>query len=156
MQAVGELDQDHPRILGDREQKLPVVLDLPVLGRIERQVPDFRQAVDDFGDLLSELSLDLIDGNAGVLDDVVNETTSDGDRIELEIDQNLGDLDTMGDVLVAGEAFLTLVRPLAEVIGAREQVTIEPFGQALVDPRWKRFFPDRACRHNSPASAKLM
>src|SRR5688500_20194217 len=97
MQAVGKLDQDHPRILGDREQQLPVILDLTVLGGIERQMPDFRQAVDDFGDLLSELSLDLIDGNAGVPDDVVNETTGDGERIQLASAKDHRGPETAGD-----------------------------------------------------------
>ena len=59
VQAVGELDQDDARILGDRQQQLAVVLDLPFLARGQRQVGDLGQPVDDLRDFLAELALDI-------------------------------------------------------------------------------------------------
>ena len=61
VQAVGELDEDDARVLRDRQQQLAVVLDLPLLRRVERQLADLRQAVDDLRDLLAELALDVGD-----------------------------------------------------------------------------------------------
>jgi hypothetical protein len=156
VQAVGELDQDDAGVLGNREEQLPVVLDLPLLGRVERKVADLGEAVDDFGYLFSELCLYFVDADASVLYYVVDESTGDGDRIQLQINQDLRDLDAMRYVLVPGKALLPFVRPLAEAIGARKQVAVEPFRKALHDPCWKRFFLDCAGRHNSPASAKLI
>jgi len=70
VQSVRELDQDDPHILRDGQQQLPVVLDLSFLCRVERQVSDLGQPVDDLRDLLPELLLDVGDRDRGVLDDV--------------------------------------------------------------------------------------
>ena len=53
------LIENDARILRDRQQQLAVILDLPLLRRVERQVADLRQAIDDLGDLLAELRLDV-------------------------------------------------------------------------------------------------
>ena len=59
VQPVGQLDDDDARVLGDRHQQLAVVLDLPLLGGVQRQVADLRQPVDDLRDLVAELALDV-------------------------------------------------------------------------------------------------
>jgi hypothetical protein len=126
VQAVGELDDDDARVLGDREQELAVALDLPLLRRAAGgQLGDLRQAVDDRGDLLAELRLDVGEREPRVLDDVVQQTAGDGDRVELQVGEDLRDLDRMRDVRVAGIAKLAAMRPLAELVGAHEQVAIE-------------------------------
>src|SRR5438270_8987352 len=52
VQPIGELDDDDPRVFGDREQQLAVALDLPLLRRPSRgQLGNLRQAVDDARDL---------------------------------------------------------------------------------------------------------
>ena len=73
VKAVRKLDEDDARILRDREEQLSVVLDLPFLRRVERQVSDLREPVDDLRNLGSEHLLDLRDRDVGVLDDVVNQ-----------------------------------------------------------------------------------
>ena len=156
VQAVCELDQNHSRVLRDRQQQLAVVLDLSVLRRVEREMADLRQAVDYFGDLLSELALDLLDADGGVLDDVVNESAGDSYRVELEVGQNLGDFDAMRDEILARETLLSKVRGFAEPIGAQKQLLIETLGKrlAVIVPSGNDGLGfDR--RHNSPASAKL-
>ena len=120
VQTVGKLDQDDAGILGDRQQQLAIILDLAVLGRVERQMADLGQAIDDLGDLLAELRFDVVDGYCGVFDDVVDQPAGNGGRIELQIDEDLGDFDAVRDVPVAGETLLALVRALAEPIGAPE------------------------------------
>jgi len=73
VQAIRELDQDYPRVLCDREKELAIVLDLPFLRRVERQMTDLRQTIDDLGDLFAKLRFDIVDGNTGVFDDVVDQ-----------------------------------------------------------------------------------
>ena len=88
----------------------------------------------------------------------MDQAAGDGRRIQLQVDEDLGDFDAVGDVFVAGKALLPLVGALAEPIGALEQLPVQTFRKSLLQPGWKRslLFLDRACRHNSPASAKLM
>jgi len=59
VQAIGELDDDDARVLGDREQQLAVVLDLSLLRRPERPTRDLRQPIHDRRDLLTDLALDV-------------------------------------------------------------------------------------------------
>ncbi len=59
VQAVGELDQDHPDVPGHRDQHLAVVLGLAVVAALEGDAAQLRHAVHQPGDLLAELSLDL-------------------------------------------------------------------------------------------------
>ena len=57
VQAIGQLHDDDARVLRDRQQQLAIALDLPLLRRSAgRQLGDLGQAVDDRGDLLSELA----------------------------------------------------------------------------------------------------
>src|SRR6476620_2349687 len=70
VQTVGELDEYDASILRDREQELAVILDLSFLRRVERQMTDLRQSIDDLRDLFSELSFDVRNGDIGVFDDV--------------------------------------------------------------------------------------
>ena len=94
VQPVGELDDDDARILRDRQQQLAIVLDLPLLRRAaDGSLRDLGQAVDDLGDLLAELALDVGDGDRRVLDDVVDQPARDGDRVELQLGEDLRDLD---------------------------------------------------------------
>jgi hypothetical protein len=120
-------------------------------------VADLGQPVHYLSDFLSELRLDVLDGDSGVLDHVVDEPTGNRHRIELQVDQNLRHFDAVGDKVLPGEPFLAHVGALAEAIGADEQVLIDFLGQALLYPlRDSLFFLHSASSHNSPASAKLM
>src|SRR5204863_6601382 len=58
VQPVRELDDDDARVLRDGQEQLAIALDLPLLLRsTARQLGDLREAVDDGGDLLPELTL---------------------------------------------------------------------------------------------------
>jgi len=95
VQPVRELDQDDADILRDREEQLSVVLDLPLLARLERDVADLRDAIDDPRDLLSELFRDVGHGDGRILHDIVDETAGDGARIETQLGQDLRDFDAV-------------------------------------------------------------
>src|SRR6266545_4033042 len=92
---------------------------------------DLCQTVDDLRDLLPELRLDLGDVDGGVLDDVVNQSTGDGNGVELEIRENLRDLHAVGHEVLARQALLPKVGGFAEAIGAGEQFLVEPLRERL-------------------------
>src|SRR5215212_1542645 len=59
VQAVRKLDDDDARIFRNRKKELAIILDLPVLRGIDRQMPDLGQAIDDLRDLSSEMRFDF-------------------------------------------------------------------------------------------------
>ena len=59
VQAIGELDQDDPDVRGHRDHHLAVVLSLRLVAGLERQAGQLRDAVDQAGDLLAEVLLDV-------------------------------------------------------------------------------------------------
>src|SRR5213076_613594 len=95
------------------------------------------------------------DRDAGVLHDVVDQPAGDGHGVELQLGENLGDLDAVGDERLAGETLLAAMRLFAEAIGAREQVAVETIRLERARPARNQLV-ERRCRHNSPASAKLV
>ncbi len=160
VQAVGELDDDDARVLGDREEQLAIALDLPLLRRsARRQLGDLREPVDDVGDRTPELLLHVGDRELGVFDDVVEQPGGDGHRIELQLGEDLRDLDRVRDVRLARVAALAAVRLLAEAIGAHEQFAIElVVERRLVFAPTRHHLADGRARggHSNPASAKLV
>ena len=77
VQPVGQLDQQHPKVLRHRHQELAEVLRLRVLDGGELQVGELGHPVHELRDLVSEAERDLRIGREGVLDGVVQER---GDR----------------------------------------------------------------------------
>ncbi len=117
VQPVGELDQDHPQVLGHRHEELAEVLGLLGLGRGELQVGQLGDAVHQLGHLGAELARDLGIGRAGVLDRVVQQRGDDGRVVELHLGQDRGDRDGMGEIGLARVAQLPLVHLRAVVVG---------------------------------------
>ena len=104
-----------------------------------------------------EFSLDVLDGDGGVFDDVVDQPAGDGHRIELQVDEDLRDFDAVGDVVLARQPLLPLVGALAEAIGAQERLVVEALGKRLTIVVPTRNYSVRFdSSHSSPASAKLM
>ncbi len=56
MQPVGKLDQQDPDVPGHRDDHLADVLGLGKLARLELELVELREAVDDLRDILAELS----------------------------------------------------------------------------------------------------
>ena len=88
-------------------------------------------AVLGLGDIGPELLLDIGDRDRRVFDDIVDQAAGDRDRVELEISEDLGDLDAVRDVRIAGEPFLAGVCPVAELVRAHQKVAIEPLGDRI-------------------------
>ena len=92
VQAVGELDQQHPHVVGDGEEKLAQVLRLLRLLGDEVKLFQLGQAFDQQADLMAEQAIDLGAGSVGVFDRVVQERCGDGSVVELQVGEDRGDL----------------------------------------------------------------
>ena len=118
VEAVGQLDQDHPDVGGHRHHHLAVVLGLPLVAALEGDPGQLGDAVDQLGDLLAELGPDLLQAGAGVLDRVVEQGGAEGLGVEPHAGADLGHADRVGDELVARAAQLVGVAVAGEVEGA--------------------------------------
>ena len=106
VQPVGELDQQHADVLGHRQQQLAEVLGLRGLRRLQLELVELGDAVDQPRHGPAEQPLDLLERGAGVLDGVVQQGGRDRGAVELEAGQDAGDLDRMVEVGVARGAQL--------------------------------------------------
>ena len=106
MQPVGELDQQHPHVVGDREQELAQVLGLLGLLGDEVEPLQLGQALDQRADLAAEHLVDLGAGRRRVLDRVVQQRRRDGGVVELEVGEDRRDFERMGEIGVARGALL--------------------------------------------------
>ena len=131
VQPVAQLDDDDPRVLGDRQQQLPVVLDL-LLGRAaEGEAGDLGEAVHDAGDLAAELAGDVLGADVGVLHHVVQQRGGDGGGVEQLLGEDERDRDAVGDEVLARHPLLAPVGGRAEAEGPIDQVHVQPVGVLL-------------------------
>ena len=131
VQAIGELDQQHADIVGDRQQQLAQVLGLLGLARDQFQPLQLGQALDQRADLVAENLVDLGAGRLGILDRVVQQRGDDGGVVELEVGQDRRDFERMREIGIAGGAGLRAMRLHGVDIGAVEQVLV---GVGIVGP----------------------
>ena len=116
MQAVGELDEDHPQVVGRGHRHLLEVLGLGLLVRLE-DGGELADPVHDLGDLPAEDRLELGLGGAGVLEDVVQQRRGDGPVVHAHLGQDVGYRQRVRDVVVARAALLPVVGGAGEFIG---------------------------------------
>ncbi len=139
VQAVGKFDEQHARIVGDGEQKLSKALGLlRVFGR-EVELVELGQSFDEAADLRPEHAVDVVAGDFCVFDGVVQHRSDDRRIVELEIGEDGGDFERMGEIGIAGGALLRPMRFHGEHIGAIEQifiglgiVTLHPIDQLVL------------------------
>ena len=121
VQAVGELDQQHAHVVGDRQQELAQVLRLLRFLGDEVELLELGQALDQRADIVAEHLVDLGAGRGGVLDRVVQQRGGDGRIVELEVGQDRRDFERMREIGIAGGALLLAMRLHGVDIGAVEQ-----------------------------------
>src|SRR3989475_3271721 len=171
VQPVGELDDDDAGVARDRHQQLAIVLRLFFGSRTEVQRGDLREAVDQISDFVAEVPPQHVQGDVGVLDDVVQQGRRDRRRIHLLLGQNRRDGHAVRHEVGPRQTLLPLVRLRADPVGARQDVEVEAVvlrRDGLRELRRENgpcpragccaggFRPHaRRARHNSPASAKL-
>jgi hypothetical protein len=124
VEPIGELDEEDPDVAGHRHDHLPDILCLRQLTAPELQLVQLRQAVDDPGDLVAELLLDVPEADIRVLDRVVQERRGEGRGVEPEIREDRGHGDGVLDVGLAREAVLALVRILGEPVRTFQQLRV--------------------------------
>ena len=109
VEAVGQLDQDHPDVGGHRDHHLPVVLGLLLVAAVEGDPRQLGDAVDELGDVVAEALAHVVERRGRVLDRVVQEAGADRLRVEAHARADLRHADRVGDELLARAAALVRV-----------------------------------------------
>ena len=121
VQPVGELDQQHAHVLGDRQQQLAQVFRLLRLLRDEVELLQLGQALDQLADVGTEQLVDLRPRRRRVLDRVVQQRDRDRRLVEMHVGQDGGDFERMREVRVARGALLMTMLLHGIDIGPVEQ-----------------------------------
>jgi len=109
VQAIRQLDEDDANIVDHRQQHLAEVLDLPFFARRQRDGPELGHALDDVGHVAAETLAQRVRGGQGVFQHVVQQPGGHADGIELHAGQDVGHLERVHQVWLAGMAHLPLV-----------------------------------------------
>ena len=125
VQAVGELDQQHAHVFGDRQQQLAQVLRLLGLLGDEVELLELGQALDQLADFRAEQLVDLGAGRGGVLDRVVQQRDRDGRLVEMHVGEDRGDFERMREIGIAGGALLMAMLLHGVDIGLVEQRLVD-------------------------------
>ncbi len=160
VQPVGELDEQDAHVLRHRDEHLAHRRGLLLFLRVELEAVELGDAVDDRGDVGAEPSLQIVEGDGGVLDRVVQQRAGERDVVETEIGEDHRDAERVGDVRVAGPAHLVAVRVARDLVRVLDEVGLalvvaaayrfEQRPQRAVDVRSTRVPARRRARHTSP------
>src|SRR5579872_135549 len=90
VQPVGQLDDDDADVFGHRQEHLAQVLYLDIFLALIRDLRELGERVDERGDFGAETLLDLLDGDDGVFDYVVQQARGDACRVHLELGEDGG------------------------------------------------------------------
>ncbi len=121
VQPVGELDDQHPQVLGHRHQHLAHAGGLLLLTRVETDALELGDTIDDGCDLGAEVALDIGDGDLGVLDGVVQQRSGHRDLVEADVGDDLRDRERMVDVALTARTHLRLVRVGGHAVRAADR-----------------------------------
>ena len=128
VQAVGQLDDDNADVLGHRHEHLAQVFDLRVFLRLVRDARQLGDALDQLGDLGPEFCGDLVAGNDGVFDHVVQDRGGDRRLIHFHVGEDSGDGDRVLDVGLARGALLAFVGGVGQIVDRAEAMTASTVG----------------------------
>ncbi len=104
VQTVGQFDEQHPPVVGHRDEHLADGGGLLGFLGVEFQAVQLGDAVDHRGDLIAELLGEPLSRNPGVFDGVVQQGRGDRGLVESEVGDDTGDRNGVGDVGLAGTA----------------------------------------------------
>ena len=121
VQPVGELDQQHAHVVGDRQQQLAQVFRLLGFLGDEVELLQLGEALDQRADVAPEQAVDLGARGCGILDGVVQQRGGDGRVVELEVGEDRRHFDRMREIRIARGAPLLAMRLHGVDIGAVEQ-----------------------------------
>ena len=114
VRAVGELHQDDAQVAHHGEQHLAERFRLRLLAALELDLVELGDAIDDLGDSGAEALRQLVLRCRGVLDDIVEDGGDDRVGVEMEVGEDRGGGDRVGDERLTREALLAAVDRGAE------------------------------------------
>ena len=124
VEAVAQLDQQDPQVLGHRHDHLAEALGLPILPRREVDLTELGDAIDDGRHLRPEAALDLLQAGLGVLDDVVEQTSANARGVQPQLGDDARHARRVNEVRIAALARLLAVRPLGKFVGALDELDV--------------------------------
>ena len=129
VEPVGQLDEQDADVLGHRHQHLAERGGLLGLLGVELEPVELGDPVHDGGDVRPELLLEVLVGDGGVLDGVVQERGHDRDVVETEIGEDHRHPERMRDVRLPGSTHLVGVSDPGDLEGP-----LDPGGVGLPVP----------------------
>ncbi len=118
VQTVGQLHQDHADVAGHGQHHLAQILGLLLRFRFELDLGDLGDPVHQLGDFLAERLGELLLGDAGVLDHVVQHGRHQRGVVHVHVHQDVRHRQRMRDIGVPASPVLALVGFLGKIVGA--------------------------------------
>jgi hypothetical protein len=131
VRPVRQLDQNDAHVTRHGEQHLAEGLGLIFFARVEPELVQLGETVDELCDRCTEAFYQLRLGHAAILDGVVQQSGHQGLRIELPFGALRRHCDRMRDVGLAAVAQLSQVRFVGEAVGAAHLFDV--FGAQIVE-----------------------
>ena len=137
VQPVGQFDEQDTNVLAHRQDELAEILGLLGAIRLQFEAGQLGHAIDEASDFSPELLGHLRQGNAGILDDIMQQSGADRGRIQPIAGQNIGHRQRMDDV---GLAIVTLLRAVsiggdAQGFGDQADIGLGVIGANTLDQR---------------------
>ena len=133
VQPVGQLDDQHARVAGHRDDHLADGLGLRRVAQLD--LVQLGDAVDEVRDLLAEVGAQLLEGVVGVLHRVVQQGRDQRGGVHAQLGEDRRDGERVGDVGVAGLALLARVLRVGDVVGVLQQRQVRLRVQGAVHAR---------------------
>ena len=124
MQTVGELDQCHTQITARGHEELAEVFGLFRLSRMQLEVRQLGDAIDQFGNLTTKPLFHFGVGGFRILNRVVQQGGDDGRIVHLLFGQKHGHSDRMSEIRLPRLAHLPIVHLLTEGISVGKHFSI--------------------------------
>ena len=134
VQAISQLHQNHTNVTGHRQEHSPQIFRLSFRAVVEVDAAELGDPLHQFTHLRTEVELDLIRGDVGVLDHIMEEPSSDHRGTGTDVSQQISHGHRMDDVWVSTGPELALVELKAEIKG-RHQQRLGIGGAALANAR---------------------
>lgn len=146
MRAVGQLDEDNADVMGHGHDHLAEVLGLRFFAVAELQLVQLGDTIYQFGHGRAKATVEIVFGDIGIFDDIVEEGSHQGFVIEAHFGQDTGNGYRVDDVRFATGASLPFVGitrneiSLPECLDLRlRQVFDRDFFQAIKKIQFARF-----------------